>query len=133
MAENEEDPIVVYELPDGTEVSNDPRWRARRQLKSEGVDVDAMKARIAELEAQIASGSISPQAAGNNAPIQQDAADNDEIEDSEAGEGTYADVKGAELVSLAKERGISLKHEDGSKLKAGEVRAALAADDAAKA
>lgn len=117
MAETEEDPIVVFELPDGTEVSNDPRWHARRTLAAEGVDVDAMQAKIAELQAQIEAAN---------------AAKDEDIEDTdEDAAGDYADVKGKDLVNLAKERNIELTVE-GKKLTAGQVREALRAQDAAK-
>lgn len=45
----------------------------------------------------------------------------------------YSDITGKDLAALAKDREISLKHEDGSKLSAAEVRAALVAQDEAKA
>lgn len=118
---------VTFLSATGETISNDPVWLAERTLREAGVEdttnnsdelreeleakdreLEALRAKLAAVEAQ------------------------EELEDEDEDESKdYADVKGKALVDLAKERGISLKHEDGSALKAGEVRAALAAQDQA--
>lgn len=128
MAEAENDDIVVFQNSLGEEISNDPRWHAKRVLAAQGgVDVDAMQARIAELEAQLAA--KLPVQSGQVGGVAS--ADNESPEDEDEPTGDYSEVKGAELGKLAKDRGINLKHEDGTNLKAGEVRAALIAQDEA--
>lgn len=111
--------IVTFLDSKGREISNDPRWHARKTLKSEGVDVDQLEAKIAELTAQL-------QAQNAAAAASEGVEDEDADEDS-----PYADVKGKDLSALAKERGISLKNDDGSTKKANDVRAELAAQDKA--
>lgn len=107
---------VVFEDSNGNEISNDPRWQAERVLKQQGgVDVDAQQAELEELRAFKAAHEVSePPNALENA---QD----------------YSAITGDDLAKLAKERGIELTKDDGTKMKAGEVREALAAQDAANA
>lgn len=126
MADNED--IVTFQNSLGETISNDPRWHARQTLsRQEGVDVDALQAELEELRAfKAANLPNQPGAVGSVVT-----SGNDEEDDETDGEGPYDSVKGAELGNLAKERGIKLTHEDGSKLKAGEVRAALVAQDEA--
>lgn len=113
MAENDtEDPIVVFELPDGTEVSNDPRWLARKTLASTGVDIDAMQAKIAELQAQIDEANA--------------ASEEDDDQTNEDGD-EFDKLNGKELKALAAERNVDIS----GMTKVGEVRDALRA--AAKA
>lgn len=103
MAKAEYKPVTFLSA-EGEEISNDPVWHAQRVLRQAGVET--------------------PQAAPKTAE--------EELEDDDESTGDYSEVKGEALVALAKEREISLKREDGTKLKAGEVREALVAQDAAK-
>ena len=115
---------VVFLDADGNEISNDPRFLARKTLEAAGVDTNSagdeeLKAENARLQAQIAE----LLAAGGKS---------EDLEDDGEAEGDYSDVKGKDLVNLAKERGIELTVE-GKKLTAPEVRAALVAQDKAQA
>lgn len=125
MAKADEDEVVVFLDSQGNEISNDPRWYARKQLKSEGVDIEALQAELATLRAQLGS-------QGGQPVSPQELVSNDEDIEDEESEGDYSDVKGSALVKLAKERGIELSVE-GKKLTASEVRKALAAQDAENA
>lgn len=122
MAKTNQDRVTFLNA-DGEEISNDPRWLAEKVLADAGVETSGptaleqdQAAEIERLKAALAAAEKSP-----------------EIEDEENPQGDYSEVKGQALVNLAKEREISLKHEDGSALKAGEVRAALIAQDQAAA
>ncbi len=121
MAENDtEDPIVVFELPDGTEVSNDPRWLAQRTLKRAGIAGDSndsaeLKAKIAELEAKLAEATKSDE-------------DDDEDDSNEDGD-EYDALKGADLKKLAADRNVDIS----GMTKVGQVRDALRAADKAAA
>lgn len=126
MAESNDD-IVTFQNSLGETISNDPRWYARKTLAADGVDVDTLQAENEALRAQLAALS----AAQPGAVGQVIDAGDDEEDDENDGTGPYDSVTGPALGKLAKERGIELKHEDGTKLKAGEVRAALVAQDEA--
>lgn len=115
---------VVFLDADGNEISNDPRFLARKTLEAAGVDTnsagdDELKAENARLQAQIAE-------------LLAGAGKSEDLEDDGEAEGDYSDVKGKDLVNLAKDRGIELTVE-GKKLTAPEVRAALVAQDKAQA
>jgi len=134
MADND---YVVFEDSAGNEVSNDPRWLARRTLAMAGEGVseaqvlaDAERAELEELREFYRTHGVAQ--APNEFNGTADVEEPDDSEDDDA-ENPYADVKGAALVALAKERNVNLKREDGSKLKAGEVRAALAEQDVSNA
>ena len=134
MADAEND-YVVFEDAEGNEVSNDPRWKAEKTLSNSGVDVAALRARIAELEGQIASGATSPAATMQaSANLNNgDADDNDDEEEEydldDDGNRTYEELKGKELKSLANQRGVDIS----GMTKVGEVRAALVEADKAAA
>jgi len=96
---------VTFLSATGEEISNDPVWHAQRVLRAAGVET--------------------PQAAPSTE-------EDDDLDDEDEPTGDYSDVKGKDLTALAKERSISLKNEDGTAKKAGEVRAELIAQDAAK-
>jgi hypothetical protein len=115
---------VVFEDSQGNEISNDPRWRAARTLKNSGVDVDAQAAELEELRAFKRAHEVAQ--APNEFTGTADVEEPEDSDDDDA-ENPYAEVKGAELAKLAKERGIDIKG-----LKAGDVRDALAAQDAAE-
>jgi len=121
MAQEE---YVVFEDSQGNEISNDPRWRAARTLKNSGVDVDAQAAELEELRAFKRAHEVAQ--APNEFTGTADVEEPEDSDDDDA-ENPYAEVKGAELAKLAKERGIDIKG-----LKAGDVRDALAAQDAAE-
>lgn len=118
MAENDtEDPIVVFEDHEGNEISNDPRWLAQRTLKRAGIGNDSndsaeLKARIAELEAQLA---------GKSEDDEDDTAGTKDDGDD------YDKLGGKELKALAAERGVDIT----GLTKVGQVRDALRAADAA--
>jgi hypothetical protein len=125
------DDYVVFEDPQGNEISNDPRWRAERTLREAGVEVnsglsDAERAELEELRAFKAAQGVAQ--APNEFTGTADVEEPEDGDDDDA-ENPYAEVKGAALANLAKERGIKLTDEEGNKLKAGQVREALAAQD----
>ena len=103
MADNEK--YVTFLDADGNEISNDPRWHAEKVLQASGVNVEAMQAKIAELQAKVD--------AANNTDITDDG--DDESEDD------LAKLKGPELKALAKERGVDIS----GMTKVSEVREAL--------
>lgn len=117
---------VTFLSATGETISNDPVWLAERTLREAGVEDttdntdelrEELEAKDRELEALRAKLAAAEAA--------------EELEDEEESTGDYSEVKGQDLVNLAKERGVELKNADGSKLKAGEVRAALIAQDQA--
>lgn len=118
---------VTFLSADGEEISNDPRWLAERTLREAGVEVEAdtdseelrkeLEAKDQELEALRAA---------------LKAKEAEELEDDDKSEGDYSDIKGKDLVDLAKTRNIELTV-DGKKLTAPQVREALAAQDKAQA
>lgn len=118
MAQEE---YVVFEDSQGNEISNDPRWRAARTLKNSGVDVDAQAAELEELRAFKRAHEVAqaPNEFTGTADVEEPEDDDDDDE------SPYADVKGADLSKLAKERGITIV----KGMKAGDVRNALAAQD----
>lgn len=119
---------VTFLSADGEEISNDPRWIAERTLAEAGVeDTTDNSAELQELidEQQEELEALRTKLAALEAA--------EELEDDgdEDDETDYSKITGKDLVDLAKSREIALKHEDGTSLKAGEVRAALAAQDKA--
>lgn len=118
---------VTFLSATGETISNDPVWLAERTLREAGVEDttdnsdelrEELEAKDRELEAL-------------RAQLKAKELEESLEEEEENPAGDYSDVTGQDLVNLAKERGISLKGEDGAKLKAGEVRAALIAQDQA--
>jgi hypothetical protein len=127
------DDYVVFEDSQGNEISNDPRWKAAKTLEAAGVEVgksdsltDAERAELEELREFKRTQGVAqaPNEFNGTADVEEQEEDDDDDE-----ENPYAEVKGAALATLAKERGIKLTAEDGTKLKAGQVRAALADQD----
>lgn len=119
MAETEhnEPKYVTFLDANGNEISNDPRWHAERTLKNSGVDVAALQARIAELEAQNSS---------NSSSTDDDLEKDTDPDLDDQGNRTYKELDGKGLKALAEERGVDIT---GLK-KVGEVRTALIEADA---
>lgn len=122
----QENDYVTFEDSEGNEISNDPRWKARKVLEAAGetpqsVDTSEYEAKIAELQAQLEAAQ-----AAQGVEEDEDLGNDDEDEDQPR---DYKELTGKALGSYAKERGISLKTEDGEALKAAEVREALIAQD----
>jgi len=120
MAKTNQDRVTFLDA-DGEEISNDPRWLAEKVLADAGVETSGPTALEQDQAAEIERLKAALAAAEGN----------QQIEDDDDSQGDYSEVKGQALVDLAKERGIALKREDGSSLKAGEVREALVAQDKA--
>lgn len=123
---NTKDEAVVFLNAAGEEISNDPRWLARKTLEQAGESDNAKDARIAELEAKIAELEAAKTAS-------TDESGGVEEDDNPDQENPYASVKGDDLKVLAKDRGISLRNDDGTTKRASQVRDELAAQDIAKA
>lgn len=126
MADNTDEDIVTFEDSEGNEISNDPRWHARRILgeNPHGVDNTELAAENERLRAQLA--------ALNSTPNEDDEVDDDDEEDEDTPRD-YTDLTGPALAKYAKERGITTKREDGSKKTVGDVRAELIELDKANA
>lgn len=124
MAKND---YVTFLDANGDEISNDPRWLAERTLRQAGVESPSDNS--AELQEEIAKKDAEIEALRAQLAAAQVQDEIDDEDDAPASGAAYADVKGPELVKLAKERGIKLTNEDGSKKKADEVRAELASQD----
>lgn len=108
MATSEYKP-VVFQNSLGEEISNDPVWLAQKTLAQYG---SLQQLPPAPLTAR-------PQVTG----------DDEEIDEGDTPEKTYAEMSGKELKALAAERGVDI-----SGLRTvGEVRKALTDDDSAKA
>jgi len=129
MADND---YVVFEDSVGNEVSNDPRWLARRTLAMAGEGVseaqvlaDAERAELEELREFYRTHGVAqaPNEFNGTADVEEPEDDDDDAENP------YADVKGKELSALARERNITIV----KGMKAGDVRNALAAQDVANA
>lgn len=118
MAETVESEVVTFEDSQGNEISNDPRWLAKQTLTEAGEDVDALKARIAELEA-----------AQRLAEPPRDFTEPEPTLEDEEGAADepdeYDSMSGAELKALAAEREVDIK----GLTKVGQVRDALRAAD----
>jgi hypothetical protein len=124
MADTDE--IVVFEDSQGNEVSNDPRWHARRILGIQQENgIDPRDAELEELRAFKAAHDV---AQAPNSITDEGVEDPDE-DGAPDQENPYVDVKGADLSALAKERGIEVV----KGMKAGDVRNALAAQDLGRA
>ena len=117
---------VTFLSATGETISNDPVWLAEKTLASAGVEIDK-SAGSDELREELDAKDRELQALR----AQLAAKETEELEDEDEPTGNYSDVKGKDLTALAKERNISLKNDDGSAKKAGEVRAELIAQDEA--
>ena len=51
----EKDDIVTFLNSAGDEISNDPRWLAKKNLANSGTDVDALQAENEALKARLAA------------------------------------------------------------------------------
>lgn len=118
---------VTFLSAEGEEISNDPRWLAERTLREAGVE--ATDDNTEELRQELAAKDQELEAL--RAQLAAKELEENLEDDGEEDETDYSKITGKDLVDLAKSRDIALKHEDGSSLKAGEVRAALAAQDQA--
>ncbi len=121
------DQYVTFLSASGEEISNDPRWLAEKTLREAGVEIDSNSG-SSELTEQIAAKDAEIEAL--KAALAAKDID-DSLEDEDEPTGDYSSITGKDLTALAKDRGISLKNEDGSAKKAGEVRAELVAQDQA--
>jgi hypothetical protein len=136
MAKNKDD-IVTFLNSAGEEISNDPRWHAKRTLEAAGMQSDSSgteelheqlnqktealldkDAEIAELQRQLAA------AQANSAGVDDDAEEEDDADD----EDEFSKLNGKELKARAKDENVSIS---GMKT-VGEVRAALRAAKAAE-
>lgn len=118
---------VIFENSLGETVSNDPVYLAQKTLEAQGITFkqsqpDALQASLVSA----ASGQESP-----TAPSTPDDPDAD-IEDSEDNDEPrdYTDLSGKTLAAYAKERGLTLKNEDGTTKKVGAIRTELMKLDA---
>lgn len=131
-AENADD-FVTFLDSNGEEISNDPRWRAQKTLEARGINPNAAAEKddiIAQLEEQLRA--LQAQGIAPN-DDEDELTDEDGFAVDEEGKRTYTDLDSKAVVAELKKREIPLTKEDGTKLKVGEARAALVADDAAKA
>lgn len=119
---------VTFLSAAGEEVSNDPRWLAERTLREAGVEVESTD-NSAELQELIDEQNQELAALRTLLAAKEAEA---ELEDDEKSGGDYSELKGKDLVDVAKTRGIELTV-DGKKLTAPQVREALAAQDKAQA
>lgn len=119
---------VTFLNADGEEISNDPRWLAERTLREAGVEVPEVD-NSEELRQELAAKDQELEAL--RAALAAKEAE-EALEDDEKSEGDYSELKGKDLVDVAKTRGIELTV-DGKKLTAPQVREALAAQDKAQA
>lgn len=107
---------VVFENSEGTEISNDPNWLAMKQLENAGISFAGSQPNVLEAQLQAAANA----GADDDEELGED--DDDETVD-------YTKMNGKQLKAVAAERGVDIK---GIKT-VGELRAALVADDEAKA
>ena len=108
----ENDDIVTFLNSAGEEVSNDPRWLAKKNLANSGTDVDALQAENEALKARLAA--LETGATDDSAGVDEDEAQKDDGDD-------YDKLDGKALKALAGERGVDIK----GMTKVSEVRAAL--------
>ena len=112
----ENDDIVTFLNSAGEEVSNDPRWLAKRNLANSGTDVDALQAENEALKARLAALESGDTSDGV-----------DEDKDTKEDGDDYDKMDGKALKALAAERGVDIK----GMTKVSEVRAALREADKA--
>jgi hypothetical protein len=105
MAQTDDD-IVTFLNSAGEEISNDPRWHAKRTLEAAGIQSPAvssalvaenaaLQARIAELEAAAASHGVDE--------------DIDDDDDEDETEDQFRKMSGKELQAFAKENDLDIK------------------------
>jgi hypothetical protein len=120
MAENQDGPVVFLDSA-GNEISNDPVWHAQKTLRDRGISFDASQPETMQRAPQDTAA----------------ASDEDDLDVPEAppepavdddGNRTYKELSGAELKSLANNRGVDTK----GLTKVGQVRNALMEADAAE-
>ncbi len=120
---------VVFEDSQGNTISNDPVYLAQKVLEARGIPFNGSQ--HTDLESQLrqaAEGEGSP-----TDPIVHDDPDAD-IEESEDDEPRdYTDLSGKALGAYAKERGLSLKDDEGNTKKVGAIRTELMDLDKAQA
>ena len=114
----EKDDIVTFLNSAGEEISNDPRWLAKKNLANSGTDVDALQAENEALKARLAA--LEAGATDDSAGVDEDEAQKDDGDD-------YDKLDGKALKALAGERGVDIK----GMTKVSEVRAALREADKA--
>lgn len=103
MPDSEE--AVVFYLPDGTEVSNDPRWKAKEfanQLEQQNAVWQAQAQAAARQEAKRFSEKESGQAEEESDEVEED-------DSSDHSESEFAGLTVAQLKREAAERDINLK------------------------
>lgn len=134
MAKQDND-WVVFEDPDGNEISNDPRWRAQQTLAQAGVEVQSADAGSDALQAELDAKNGEIEALRQQLAAAQAQEAEDDLEDDDDGPQpdvddngarTYKELDGKGLKALAAERNVDIS---GLK-KVGEVRSALIAADA---
>ena len=108
----EKDDIVTFLNSAGDEISNDPRWLAKKNLANSGTDVDALQAENEALKARLAA--LEASTTDDSAGVDEDEAQKDDGDD-------YDKLDGKALKALAGERGVDIK----GMTKVSEVRAAL--------
>ncbi|WNO27792.1 hypothetical protein SEA_HUWBERT_40 [Microbacterium phage Huwbert] len=129
MAKTQEEEFVTFLNSAGEEVSNDPRWKAKRLLEESGIDssndneelyeeLDAARSQLQNKDEELAELRRQLEIARNTAP--QGVEDLDEDDESED-EDDFTTMSGKELQAFAKENGHDIK---GLKT-VGEVRARL--------
>jgi len=113
---------VVFENSLGETISNDPIYLAQKTLEAQGISFTASQP--VDLQSQLAS-----KAGSEGSPTEGTAPADDpdaEVEDTDDdAPRDYTDLSGKALASYAKERGLSLKDEDGNTKKVGAIRAEL--------
>lgn len=120
---------VVFENSLGEEISNDPNYLAMKQLQQAGISFAGSQP--TDLQAGLAAAQ-GEQESPNASSLSDDP--DSEVEDSEDDEPRdYTDLKGKALGAYAKERGLSLKDDDGNAKTVGAIREELIELDKAQA
>lgn len=118
---------VVFEDSKGNKISNDPVYLAQQTLEAAGITY--AQSQPATMQSALVNASGGAPAAPQ-APSDDDEIGDDDTPDVDAdGKRTYKELDGKGLKTLAAQREVDIT---GLK-KVGEVRAALIADDEAKA